>query len=121
MVVMIVDDSASIRGLLRGMLFSSVDSFCECSDGSEALEMYRKYHPDWVLMDIRMKRMDGFQATETILSSFPEAKIILITQYNEPKLLQKARRSGACACILKDNLMDIERILRASSGSGTGS
>lgn len=83
--------------------------------------MYRKYHPDWVLMDIRMKRMNGFQAAETILSSFPEAKIIMITQYNDPKLLQKARCSGACACILKDNLMDIERILRGSLGSGTSS
>lgn len=117
--VMIVDDNASIRGMLRSMLLSSVDDFCECSDGSEALDSYRRSHPDWVLMDIKMKKMDGFEATETILSSFPDAKIIMITQYDDPKLLEKARRSGARDCILKENLFRIGQIIQGAHDAET--
>lgn len=112
MTVMIVDDSASIRKMIRTMLSTTADEFCECSDGSEALDSYSRFHPDWVLMDIKMKRMDGFQATHEILSSFPDARVVMITQYNDPKLIEKARRSGARDCILKENLVRVEEIIR---------
>jgi len=111
MKVMIVDDSAAIRRMIRSMLLTTVDSICECSDGSEALESYEHFHPDWVLMDIKMKEMDGFQATEAILSEFPDARIIMITQYNDPKLEEKAKRIGACEFVLKERLVDIEGII----------
>lgn len=111
MTVMIVDDSASIREILRSMLSQTADSFCECTDGSEALEAYRKFRPDWVLMDIKMKHTDGFHATQEILAAFPDARVIMVTQYDDPKLQQMARRVGAIECILKERLIDIERII----------
>ncbi|MBI3193576.1 MAG: response regulator transcription factor [Ignavibacteriae bacterium] len=111
MTVMIVDDNASVRSMIRTLLHTTVDSFCECSDGSEALKSYEQYHPDWVLMDIMMKRVDGFQATKEILSEFPNAKIIMITQHNDPKLKQKAQTIGATEFVLKEHLLDIEHII----------
>jgi len=113
MKVMIVDDSESIRAMIRGMLSDSVESFCECSDGSEALATYTQFHPDWVLMDIKMKKTDGFEATKQILSSFPDAKVIMVTQYDEPKLHEKAIFAGAKEFVLKENLIDIEKIIQA--------
>ncbi len=111
MTVMIVDDNASIRDMIRTMLMTKVDSFCECSDGSEALETYTLHKPDWVLMDIKMEKMDGFQATEEIISKYPDAKIVMVTQYDEPRWRKRAIEVGACEFVLKEKLFDIERIL----------
>lgn len=111
---MIVDDSESIRTMVRSILSTSVESFCECSDGNEALESYASFHPDWVLMDIKMKYMGGFEATNAILSVFPDAKIIMITQYSDPKLEEKAHRSGAIEFVLKEHLIDIEQIIHCN-------
>ncbi len=111
MKIMIVDDNESIRSVIRGILSDSADSFYECGDGSEALEAFSVYHPDWVLMDIRMKNVDGFEATKQILSSYPDAKVIMVTQFDEPKLHEKAIHAGAREFVLKENLRDIERII----------
>ncbi|MBI5022443.1 MAG: response regulator transcription factor [Ignavibacteriales bacterium] len=112
MKVMIVDDNASIRDMIRSILSTTADNVYECSDGNEALKSYQQFHPDWVLMDIKMKMMDGFEATQEILSEFPNAKIIMITQYDDPKLEEKARRIGAVEFVLKEKLVDIERIIK---------
>lgn len=111
MKVMIVDDNAGIRETIRAMLTKTADTFCECSDGSEALRLYERCHPDWVLMDIKMKHMDGFEATREIISEFPDAKIIMITQYDDPKLEKKAYSVGAVEFVLKEHLFDIEQII----------
>jgi CheY-like chemotaxis protein len=108
---MIVDDNAMIHELVREALTPGVDDFADCSDGTEAVALYREYHPDWVLMDIMMEKMDGLKATEAILSEDPHAHIIIITQHNEPSLREKAMRIGAMDFVLKDNLEDIWRII----------
>ncbi len=109
--VIIVDDSAQMRHLLRGILDGTAEVACECSDGDEAVEAYAKYRPDWVLMDIKMKRVDGFQATREILSSFPDARIIMITQYDDARLKEKASLAGAQEFVLKENLVEIGSVL----------
>ena len=111
MKILTVDDNESVRTMIRSLLSGSVDTFCECDDGAEAVTAYTKFRPDWVLMDIRMKQVDGFQATREILSEFPEAKIIMITQYNDPKLREKAKHVGAIDFVLKEHLLDIEQII----------
>ena len=112
MTVMIVDDNASIRDMIRAMLITTAENVYECSDGSEALKSYEQFHPDWVIMDIMMKQMGGFEATREILTEFPKAKIIMITQYNDPKLEEKAHTIGAVEFVLKENLLGIERIIK---------
>lgn len=111
MKIMIVDDNKIIHELIRDELMADVHDFADCSDGAEAVALYRLYHPDWVLMDIMMKEMDGLKATEAILSEDRRARIILITQHNEPILRAKAMRIGATAFVLKENLAEIERII----------
>lgn len=115
MKIMIVDDNASIRTMIRGILSESAESFCECSDGSEALATYISFHPDWVLMDIKMKNLDGFEATKEILSSFPDAKVIMVTQYDEPKLHEKAIDAGAKEFMLKENLVDLKKVIKTQA------
>jgi CheY-like chemotaxis protein len=111
MKIMIVDDSASIRQMIRSLLSKTEDDVCECSDGSEALETYTRCLPDWVLMDIRMKKMDGFEATESILARFPDARVVMVTQYDEPELRKRAKEIGVCAFVLKEHLHDIKGVI----------
>ena len=111
MTIMIVDDNKSVRDIVRSLLLPTADTICECSDGDEALEAYARVHPDWVLMDIKMKRMDGFEATREILKHYPDARIIMVSQYNDPKLHEKARRLGAMESILKENLAQLDTII----------
>ena len=114
MTIMIVDDNESIHEIVRDTLASDASTFVDCRDGSEAVELYSRYHPDWVLMDIMMEKMDGFAATEAILAQDPFAKIIIITQHNESAFIERSKQVGARGFVLKENLFDIEQIIESN-------
>ena len=67
--VLIVEDNSGVRSLLRRALLGTASRVWECSDGAEALHSYTEFHPDVVLMDIRMPQMDGLTATRQIHKS----------------------------------------------------
>lgn len=110
--VMIVDDSRRMRKLIAGLFTHTPVQVDECSDGREAEEIYRRIRPDWVFMDIKMKEMDGLAATRAIRHSFPEARIVIITNYDDAELREEARQAGAVGYILKENLSDLRRIIK---------
>jgi len=64
------------------------------------------------LMDIKMKRMDGIKATMNIKLKFPEAKIIMVSQYNDKSIIEESFKSGAVEFVSKENLMRIEEIIK---------
>jgi len=110
-VILIVDDSQPIRELLKMMLAGVAEIVGECSDGSEALAAYERLRPDWVLMDIGMKNVDGITATRQIMAAYPQAKIMIVTDYNDDDLRRAAREAGASGYVVKENLLDIVDIL----------
>ncbi len=59
------------------------DEIVECEDGSDAPAMYHLHRPDWVLMDISMKRVGGIEATQNILTTHPNANIVIVTDYGD--------------------------------------
>jgi CheY-like chemotaxis protein len=89
--ILIVEDSEPMRQMIVKLVGDLTESFTECSDGAQALGAYRQCRPDWVLMDIKMKEMDGLMATKQIKAAFPEARIIVVTGYDDPKLRDAAR------------------------------
>lgn len=111
MKVLIVDDNEKIRELVREYLPSSVDEIYECADGSEAFALYERHLPDWVLMDIQMKPVDGITATRQIIEAYPQARILMVTNYNDDDLRREAQEAGACRYLVKENLLDILNIL----------
>lgn len=112
MVLLIVDDNAQMRRQLRKMIGSESDKIYECSDGSEALAAYQRHRPDWVLMDIEMARLDGISATREIVAFEPLARIVIVTQHDEPSLRAAARTAGAVAYLLKDDLLAIRSFIQ---------
>ncbi|MEW6211874.1 MAG: response regulator transcription factor [Acidobacteriota bacterium] len=111
MKVLIVEDSRRVRELIRRLLGGLSDEIYECADGSDAFAAYDEHLPDWVLMDIEMKRMDGLSASRLIKDAHPEARIVIVTRYDDEKLREAARNAGACDYVPKENLLELRRIL----------
>jgi len=114
MKLLIVDDNAPMRELIKRMLGDLADEISECEDGDQALAVYAAERPDWVLMDIEMKRMNGIAATRRLLAAFPEARVVVVTNYSDQPLREAARKAGACGYVLKENLMEVRLLLQAS-------
>ena len=113
--VMIVDDNKQMRRLIKSVVNDLVDELYECEDGRQAIALYAELRPDWVLMDFRVKEMDGLEATSRIIASFPQARIVMVTGYDDSELREAARRAGACHYINKRSLIDLRLLLAPSS------
>ena len=113
MTILIVDDNAGMRRILRRALPTSATAVHECSDGGAALAAYTTFRPDVVLMDIRMPIMDGLVATRTIIGTDPNARIVIVTDYDDKALRAAAADAGASAYFLKQNLTDLADLIAA--------
>ena len=102
--VLIADDHEVVRDGLR-MILESEEGFevvAEAADGLEAVELAGKFHPQVVLMDLRMPRMDGLEAIEHIHTQWPHIAIVILTTYDEDDLMVRGLRAGALGYLLKD-------------------
>lgn len=113
--IIIVDDDCLVSGALKTILEVNGDIQVTAvgADGREAMELYRKYRPDVLLMDIRMKEMNGLDAAGEILREFPDAKILLLTTFSDDEYIIKALRLGAKGYLLKQDYASILPALRA--------
>lgn len=100
--ILIVDDSPIITRKL-GMMLEQLGYKVAgtAATGREAIAAYRACRPDVVTMDITMPDMDGIEATRTIVSEFPEAKIVMITSHGQEKMVLDALKAGAKGYVLK--------------------
>lgn len=114
MTLLIVEDNAKMRRMLRSLVADLASAVHECSGGAEALAAYTAHRPDWVLMDIAMKDLDGISATRQLKDAFPEARIIIVTSYDGAELRAAAQAAGACGYVLKENLIEVRRWLQAA-------
>jgi len=114
--LLIVDDDARMRGLIRSIVADLADSITECDDGAEAEACFTEHHPDWVLMDLMMPRMNGLEATRRILFSNPAAKIVMVTGRDSQSLRDAATNAGAFAFVSKENLLDLRQLIQPGSG-----
>lgn len=109
--LLIVEDNRAMRSLIKSIVADLAGDVTECDDGAQALSAYAGCLPDWVLMDIRMREVDGVSATRRIKAAFPDARIVIVTDFDDSKLREAARGAGACEYVTKDNLLDLRRIL----------
>ena len=111
--VLIVDDHALFRRGLEMVLEQEddVEVVGEAGDGSEAIEKAQELMPDVVLMDVRMPRRSGIEATQTIKDLIPHAKILMLTISDEEADLYDAIKAGANGYLLKE--ISIEEVANA--------
>jgi DNA-binding NarL/FixJ family response regulator len=98
--VAIVDDQAMVRAGFRMIVESQPDMQVagEASDGKEAIDLVHRQHPDVVLMDIRMPRVDGIEATRQVAAS---TRVVILTTYELDEYVFDALAAGASAFLLK--------------------
>jgi DNA-binding NarL/FixJ family response regulator len=110
--VLLVDDQDLVRSGLRRILRRK-DGFAvvaECSDGDEVPDAVVRYRPNVVVMDLRMKRVDGIEATR-VQSTNNGPPVLALTTFNDDELLSSALRAGAAGFVLKDS--SAEELIRA--------
>ena len=110
-VVLVVEDNTSMRVLIRSLVADVSSAVHECASGESALDLYERIRPDWVLMDVTMGGMDGIAATRALRRSDPEARIIIVTEHHEDEYRRAAAAAGASGFILKNDLLDLPRLL----------
>ena len=111
MTILIVEDNHEMRRIIKAIVGGLAHRIEERGDGREALAAYRECRPDWVLMDIRLPGLDGIGAVRQIRSQFPEAQVVMVTQYDDEDLRRAARVAGACEYVLKDDLIRLRKLL----------
>ncbi|GAA1466505.1 response regulator transcription factor [Microbacterium thalassium] len=101
--VLIVDDQPLIRAALRDLITNhpALELVAEADDGIGAVAAAKRLHPDVVLMDIQMPTMDGIEATRTITAAPIEAKVLILTTFEEPQNVLAAVDAGASGFIGK--------------------
>lgn len=117
--VLVVDDQALVRAGFRMILEAEDDLVVvgEAADGIEAVELVERAAPDVVLMDIRMPRLDGVEATQRIMSARSHARVLVLTTFDLDEYVYAALQAGASGFLLKDTpperLVDAIRIVAA--------
>jgi DNA-binding NarL/FixJ family response regulator len=102
--VVVADDQALLRAGLRALIEAEDDLRVvgEAGDGVEAVDTALAAHPDVVLMDIRMPRLDGIAATRRLLAAGSRARVLMLTTFDADEYVVEAFRSGAAGFLLKD-------------------
>lgn len=102
--VMIVDDHKVVRSGLSAFLMAYEDMVlvAEADSGERALALCNKHHPDVILMDLAMPKMNGVETTEAILKACPDIKVIALTSFKERELVEGVIKAGAIGYLLKN-------------------
>ena len=117
--VLCVDDHCIVRDGLASLLNHEpdIEVVALAATGEEAVELYRRRHPDITLMDLRLRAMSGIKAIEAIRHENPRARIIVLTMYDGDEDIYRALRAGAITYLLKDTVPDdLIRIVREVHG-----
>jgi DNA-binding NarL/FixJ family response regulator len=104
--ILIVDDNAQLRALLRGLATQEPDCQVvgEAANGAEAMRLAQALQPDIVLLDLAMPRVNGLEALRRIKAERPATTVIIVTVHAEDAYRQAAADGGADAFLLKKTL-----------------
>jgi DNA-binding NarL/FixJ family response regulator len=118
--VLIVDDQRVVREGLATIVgaLPGTDVVGLASDGMEAVELVEETSPDIVLMDLRMPRLDGVEATRSIRAVHPDVAVVVLTTYADDESIIAALTAGAAGYLTKDASRD--DIRRALEGAAAG-
>ena len=106
--ILIVDDFEMVRSSLALFIETCDDMELagEAADGEEAVDLCHCIHPNVVLMDLILPKMDGIQATRFIRAHYPEIRVVALTSFEEENLVDQVLKAGASKCLSKNAPID---------------
>ena len=106
--VLIGDDHNLVRAGIRSLLekLPGIEVVAEASDGQEVLRLAGEHHPNVVLMDIAMPKLNGLDATRRVTESHPNVRVIILSIYSDEEHVYQALRAGAVSYLLKGASME---------------
>jgi len=117
--VLVVDDHPLVRSGLAALFEGSqIEIVGEANDGDEAAAAALQHRPDVILLDIRMPEHDGIEALAKIRKSLPEARVVVLSTYDNPTYVARAVALGACDYILKGSPR--QKLLSAIENAAAG-
>ncbi len=118
--VALIDDQTLVRQGIRGLLQLSdkVEVVAEAEDGDGAIALVEKHTPDVVLMDMRMPRMSGAEATEALIEAGHDTPVIILTTFDDHEQVLEGIRAGAKGYLLKD--VSLENLIQAIESVANG-
>ena len=100
--IMIVDDSSFMRMMIRSILNKAgYEIIAEADNGITAIEQYRQYRPDLIMLDITMPKLSGIEALREIRAEFPRAKAIMVSAMGQKPMVVEAIQAGASDFVIK--------------------
>jgi DNA-binding NarL/FixJ family response regulator len=115
MKVLLVEENSAVRHVIRQLVTSPGTWIQECVDSANAIAAYAASRPDFVIMDIGMKDLDGIAVSKQIKAIDPAARIVLVSDYDDSGMRESAWQAGAYRYILKDNLLELANLLKEFS------
>ncbi len=120
--VVLADDEAMVRAGLRLLIDGEPDLEVvgEAADGEDAVRVVRAHRPDVVLMDVRMPRLNGLDATREVLVESPGTRVLVLTTFDEDAVVDEALRRGVAGFLLKSSPPEdmLDAVRRAAAGQG---
>ena len=115
MYILVVDDDILVSNALKTILESddTLHVAGTGEDGEDAVRLYGELKPDVLLMDIRMKKLNGLDASRMILSDYPDARILLLTTFSDDEYIVKALKCGVKGYLLKQDYNSIIPAVKA--------
>jgi two-component system, NarL family, response regulator DegU len=113
--VVVADDHPLVLQGIRSALAEAedIEIVGEAESGPKVLALVRNTQPDFVLMDYTMPRFDGLACLDTLRSRHPEVKVAVLSEHQEPEVIEATLRRGACAFVLKSiNPSDLASVIR---------
>lgn len=106
--IVVVDDHTILRQGLTQLLSTAKDIVivAEAGDGDEAIVQALTHRPDVILMDVNMGKVNGYDASRAILAAWPDARIIVLTNQDNPAVIQKFQALGVKGFLMKDVNLD---------------
>lgn len=109
--ILVVDDAAFMRMRCTKLLTDNGFETNEAADGNEAIEKYKEFKPDGVLLDITMPNMDGLSTLKEIIKMDPGARVAMVTAMGQQSMVMEALKTGARDFVVKP--FDADRVLAA--------
>jgi DNA-binding NarL/FixJ family response regulator len=121
MKILIADDHGIVRQGLRSLIekHQEMQIVAEAEDGLTTVALAQEFHPDVVIMDVTMPKLNGIEATRQIVSKVPQTKVIALSMHAEGHIIKGVLDAGASGYVLKSYLFDeLHRALTAVSSGG---